>query len=64
MLGILTTPIDLSYMSSQLWGLTLIEAFSQTHGMLHSTTSKTSIEAYKALSMVKHIRGQGSHLGI
>ena len=50
-------------MSSQLWGLTLIEAFSQTHGMLHSTTSKTSIKAYKTLSMAKHTRGQGSHLG-
>ena len=37
-----------------------METFSQTHGMLHSTTS---IEAYKALSMAKHTRGQGSHLG-
>ena len=47
-------------MSSQLWGLTLIKAFSKTHDMLHSTTS---IEAYKTLSMAKHTRGQGSHLG-
>ena len=47
-------------MSSQLWELTLIEAFSQTHGMLHSTTS---IKAYKALSMAINTRGQGSHLG-
>ena len=31
--------------------------------MLHSTTSKTSTEAYKALSMAINTRGQGSHLG-
>ena len=37
-----------------------METFSQTHGMLHSTTS---IEAYKTLFMAKHTRGQGSHLG-
>ena len=60
MLGISKTPKDSCNMSSQLWGLTLIEAFLQTHGMLHSTTS---IEAYKTLSMAKHPRGQGSHLG-
>ena len=60
MLGISTTPKDSSNMSSQLWGLTLIEAFSQTHGMLQSTIS---IKAYKALSMAKYIRDQGSHLG-
>ena len=35
---------------------------SQTCSMLHSTTSKTSIKAYKTLSMEKHIRGQGSNL--
>ena len=48
------------YMSSQLWGLTLIKAFSQTHSMLQSTTS---IKACKTLSMAKHTRGQGSYLG-
>ena len=60
MLGISTTSKDSSNMSSQLWGLILIETFSQTHGMLQSTIS---IEAYKTLSMAKHIKGQGSHLG-
>ena len=35
---------------------------SQTRSMLHLTTSKTSIKAYKTLSMEKHIRGQGSNL--
>ena len=60
MLGISTTPKDSSNTSLQLWGLTLIEVFSQTHGMLQSTIS---IEAYKALSMANHTRGQGSHLG-
>ena len=47
-------------MASQSCGWTLIEAFSQTHGMLQSTIS---IEAYKTLSMAKYTRGQGSHLG-
>ena len=47
-------------MSLQLWGLTLIEAFLQTHDMLHS---QTSIEAYKALSMAINTRVQGLHLG-
>ena len=35
---------------------------STTHGMLHSTTSKTFIEAYKTLSMANNTRAQGSHL--
>ena len=37
-----------------------LKKISKTHGMLQSTTF---IEAYKVLSMVKHTRGQGSHLG-
>ena len=47
-------------MSLQLWGLTLIEAFLQTHDMLHS---QTSIEAYKTLSITINTRSQGLHLG-
>ena len=64
MLGISTTSKDSCKIASQLWGLSLIEALSQTHDMLHSTTSKTSIEAYKTLSMAKHTKGQGLRLGI
>ena len=39
-------------------------AFSQTHGMLHSSLIKLYKEAYKTLSMANKHKGQGLHLGI
>ena len=58
-IGFIEFSNQITIIASQSWGSSLIETLSQTCGMLHSSTSKTCIEAYKTLSMAKKKKTQG-----